>query len=337
MRNHLEAVVKRFAETKVAVLADLVLDEFLYGQIARVSREAPVLIVDYRRTDAMPGGGANTINNLLTLGGCPVPVGVVGDDEAGTRLVSLLTDLGVDTAGVRRLPGYVTPTKTRVLAGLPHSRPQQVIRIDRGRTGAVPPETAAACAETVEEMLSGDVKGLLLSDYGYDLVTPDSVSSLVRRARREGVTVTCDSRHRLKSYRGLTAVTPNLEEAEELLGRRLGEDGSGLEEARRRLLETVDCRAALITRGSRGMTLLEEGVKTFDIPVFGSDQVADVTGAGDTVIAAFTLALAAGATFRMAAILANCAAGLVVMKQGTATVSRRELLEAIETLPAEDE
>ena len=334
MTQHLLAVVDRFAGTRVAVLADLVLDEFLHGEIARVSREAPVLIVNYQRTDAMPGGGANAVANVRALGGEPVPVGLVGADEPGDRLIGLLDKAGVDTTSILRRTDYRTPTKTRVLAGLPHSRPQQVIRIDRpGAPATAPPEAAAAAVERAEEVLASGVKGVLLSDYGYDLVTPASARPLVDHARRSKVTVTCDSRHRLKEFRGVTAVTPNLEEAEEMLGVRLDDGPSRLDSAGRRLMESLACQAVLITRGPQGMTLLEDGVKPCDIPVFGSDQVADVTGAGDTVIAAFTLALAAGATFRLAAMLANIAAGLVVMKRGTATISAAELRQAIARMP----
>jgi rfaE bifunctional protein kinase chain/domain len=333
VKDLLVSVINRFAGTKVVVLADLVLDEFLHGEIARVSREAPVLIIDYRRTDAMPGGGANAVNNVRALGGRPVPVGVVGDDEAGRRLLELLEEAGIDTTAVTRLAGYATPTKTRVLAGLPHSRAQQVIRIDRGAAGTVAPEIAAAAAERARALLAQDARGLMLSDYGYDLVTPGSARPLIDEARRRRVTTACDSRHRLKGFRGVTAVTPNLEEAEEMLGVRLDDGHARLDEAGRRLMEALACQAVLVTRGPHGMTLLEDGVKPVDIPVHGSDQVADVTGAGDTVIAAFTLALAAGATFRAAAMLANIAAGLVVMKRGTATVTAAELKAAIERMP----
>jgi rfaE bifunctional protein kinase chain/domain len=334
MKKHLTSLVERFEGTKVAVLADLVLDEFLHGEIARVSREAPVLIIDYLRLDAMPGGGANAAANVRALGGSPVPVGIVGDDDAGRRLVGLLRAASIDTSGIVVQAGYTTPTKTRVLAGLPHSQPQQVIRIDRGAVRTAPADTAAAAAERGHALLASGVKGVLLSDYGYDLVTPEAASPLVQGAARAGIPVTCDSRHRLRGFRGVTAVTPNIEEAEEMLGVRLTDGADRVEEAGRRLLQMLGCRAVLVTRGSQGMTLLEDGVSPFDIPVFGSDQVADVTGAGDTVIAAFTLALAAGATFRLAALVADIAAGLVVMKRGTATVTGAELLEAIDRMPA---
>lgn len=329
LRDHLAASAGRLSGASVIVLADLVLDEFVHGEIARVSREAPVLIVDYRRTDAMPGGGANAAANVRSLGGRPLPVGVVGDDAAGHQLIELLERMGIQTGSIERLPGYATPTKTRMLAGLRHSRPQQVIRVDRGALASVPPEAAErSAARALDALARGGAQGVLLSDYGYGAVTPESASPVVKEARRVGLPVACDSRRRLGAYRGVTAATPNLEEAEDLHGQGLGE-GAELEAAGRRMLQRLEASAVLITRGSQGMTLLEDGVKPFAIPVFGSDQVADVTGAGDTVIAAFTLALASGATFRMAALLANCAAGLVVMKRGTATVTATELSEAI--------
>ena len=333
MKSHLAEAAAKLSGTRVVVLADLVLDEFLYGEIARVSREAPVLIIEQRQMDAMPGGGANAINNVKALGGTPVPVGIVGDDEAGRRVVELLRAGGMDTDGVVVLPGYPTPVKTRVLAGLPHSRPQQVIRIDRGGTARVDRHSAEAAAERARALLSG-AAGLLLSDYGYDAVTPESAAPLIAAARAAKVPVTCDSRRRGRAYKGVTAITPNLEEAEQLLGARLDDAGVSLEKCGRDLLHLLDCRAVLITRGSHGMTLVEDGVKPFDIPVHGGDQVADVTGAGDTVIAAFTLALAAGATFRLAALLSNIAAGIVVMKRGTAVASAAELRAAIAALPA---
>ncbi len=337
MKAHLAEAAAKLTGARVVVLGDLVLDEFLYGEIARVSREAPVLIIEQRRMDAMPGGGGNAISNVLALGGIPLPVGVVGNDEAGRRLVASLQGAGVDTSGVTVLQGYSTPIKTRVLAGLPHSRPQQVIRIDRGGDARVDLQSAEAAAERARAQLPA-AAGLLLSDYGFDAITPESAAPLIAASRAARVPVTCDSRRRARAYKGVTAITPNLEETEQMLGGRLDDAGVSLEKRGRDLLHMLDCRAVLITRGSHGMTLVEDGVKPFDIPVHGGDQVADVTGAGDTVIAAFTLALASGATFRLAALLSNIAAGIVVMKRGTAVASGAELRAAIaaldETAPA---
>jgi len=322
------AVVDRFEDVPVLVLADLVLDEFLHAEIERVSREAPVLIVQHRSLQAMPGGGANAVNNVRALGGKPVPVGVVGLDDAGSRLTDLLHRGGIDVSGIAVAEGYETPTKTRVLAALPHSRPQQVVRIDRGSPHSVEAAAARAAVERAEALLD-DARALLLSDYGYDLVRPDLAASLVGTARAGGVKITCDSRHRVREFAGVTAITPNLEEAEEILGWKLEDADARLREAGERLLKGLGAEDVLITRGSRGMLLFDAAEGPMEIPVFGSDQVADVTGAGDTVIAAFTLALASGATPFDAALVANAAAGLVVMKRGTAVVTARELTDAL--------
>lgn len=321
-------LVDAFEGVTVVVLADLVLDEFLHAEIARVSREAPVLIVEQRRLEAMPGGGANAARNIRALGATPLPVGVVGDDEAGRRLVERLREEAIEVEGIGIQPGYVTPVKTRLLAALAHSRPQQVIRIDRGEIRSVS-EAAAGAAARRAEALVPRARAVLLSDYAYDAVRPELCAALVREARGRGLPVTSDSRHRAREFQGVSSATPNLEEAEEILGCRIDDDPGRLAEAGERLLAALDAREVLITRGSRGMVLFQRGEEPVGIPVFGSDQVSDVTGAGDTVIATFTLALAAGAAPRDAALAANAAAGLVVMKQGTATVTGAELKAAL--------
>ncbi|MBI3449716.1 MAG: bifunctional hydroxymethylpyrimidine kinase/phosphomethylpyrimidine kinase [Acidobacteria bacterium] len=322
------AVVDRFEDVPVVVLGDLVLDEFLNAEIERVSREAPVLIVQQRSLHAMPGGGANAVHNLKALGGRPIPVGVVGADEAGSRLVDLLDRAGIETSGITVEASYETPAKTRVLAALPHSRPQQVVRIDKGSPHSVPSAVARAAVERASRLLDG-AEALLLSDYGYDAVRPDLTAALIEEAREDGLKITCDSRHRVREFKGVSAVTPNLGEAEEMLGRPIEDDVARLREAGSRLVSALGADHVLITRGSRGMLLFDAKEGPFEIPVFGSDQVADVTGAGDTVIAAFTLALASGATPVEAALVANAAAGLVVMKRGTAVVTARELTDAL--------
>lgn len=326
--DRLQEVVKGFREVPVLVLADLVLDEFLHAEIARVSREAPVLIVEHRRLESLPGGGANAVRNIRSLGGRPIPVGVVGPDDAGRRLTGALQEAGIDTGGIAILEGYDTPVKTRVLAALPHSRPQQVVRIDKGSVHSVGPDAAGTAARRAAGLLEG-ARALLLSDYSYGLVSPGSCRELIDRARGRGLPVTSDSRHGGRELSGVSSATPNLEEAEEILGARLEEGDAGLEAAGRRLLEELRVREVLITRGSRGMILFQAGEAPVEIPVFGSDQVSDVTGAGDTVIAAFTLALASGASPLESALVANAAAGLVVMKQGTAVVSSGELTAAL--------
>ncbi len=327
--ERLIALTERFRGRRIAVVGDLVCDEFVHGDIVRVSREAPVLVLEHRQSVAVPGAAANAVANLRALDAVPVPVGVLGRDEAGRRLEKELRRRGVATSGILRLPGYATPTKSRILAGGIHTRRQQIVRLDRGaRHGELPRPAAGALATRVARAL-GRVEALLVADYGYGAATPGKLAAILRRARARGLAVTVDSRTRVGGFRGATACTPNQEELELAVasGPLLGE--SAIEEAGRRLLRATRCRAVLVTRGARGMTLIEAGRAARHVPAFGSGEVADVTGAGDTVIAVFTLALAAGGSFLEAAVLSNVAAGLVVMKYGTATVSRGELSTAV--------
>jgi len=329
----LEAVIAAFKGRRILVLADLVADEFLYGSVQRVSREAPVLILEYDGTDVRMGGGANAVHNILTLGGAPVPMGVVGRDEHGRRLRALLRERGIAAREVVTDPEYVTPVKTRILGGGTHTTKQQMVRIDK-RTRLQDGSAARREVLAAVRGYAGPLDGVLVSDYGFGLLTPALVEAAIALARRRRVPVTVDSRYALLSFRGMTAVTPNEPEVEAALGVTIGHDRRRLESAGRRLLRRLKVGAVLITRGSDGMALFEPGRATVHLPIYGTDQVADVTGAGDTVIATFTLALAAGATPVEASVLANYAGGVVVMKRGTATVSSAELLRALAADPA---
>ena len=331
-RARLVGLVDAFSGRRVLIVGDLIADEFIYGQVARVSREAPVLILQYDATEILPGGAGNAANNVAALGGRAHLVGLAGGDEPGRRLVRSLRQRvkGLDLV---RPAGYVTPVKTRILAGGIHTAKQQVVRIDRLLAANTPRRTRAAFARKAINA-SDHCDAVLVSDYGSGLVTPELVDKLrarvTRRSRRRPVPVLLDSRYDLLSYKSLTACTPNEAEVEHMLGVHIDDRLDVLERAGRRILKRTQMNAVFVTRGSRGMALFEPGRPTVHIPIFGSDQVADVTGAGDTVIAAVTLALAAGASFYEAARLANYAGGLVVMKRGTATVSPEELREAIE-------
>ncbi len=325
-RARLLALVDRLPQARVAVLGDAVLDEFEVGEIARVSREAPVLILDHRRTELCPGGAGNTAANLAAIDVRVTLIGRIGGDPQGERLVRLLARRGVDVRALVRQRDYPTPTKTRILAGSPHTRKQQIVRLDRGRRGV--PVSAPVRRRLVRAAARERARGagLLVADYGYGGVDP----TLVRAAARGRGPVTLDSRFSLPMFRGVDAATPNLEELERALGRPLRDDDlRGIAAAAARLRRTLNASALLVTRGSQGMLLCEKARRPAVIPVFGSDEVADVTGAGDTVIALFTAARAAGGDWREAAELANVAGGLVVMKSGTATVSRRELRAAL--------
>ena len=326
--ERLRALIRAFRGKRVLVLADLVADEFLYGRVQRVSREAPVLILQYDTTDVRLGGGANAVHNIRTLGGAPVPAGVLGGDDHGRRLRRLMAQKGIPASMVLIAPGYATPVKTRILGGGVHSIKQQMVRIDKATRL---PEAAAARRRVLRAVrgFRGPLDGVLVSDYGFGLVGPDVVAAALALARRRRVPITVDSRHALLRFRGMTAVTPNEPEVEEALGVTIGHDRGRLERAGRTLLRRLQAAAVLITRGSDGMALFEPGQPPLHVPIYGSDQVADVTGAGDTVIAAFTLALAAGATPAEASRLANYAGGIVVTKHGTATVSAAELQAAV--------
>lgn len=316
---------------RIVVFGDLIADEYIYGRVARVSREAPVLILEYDATEIVPGGAGNAANNIASLGGEVGLVSLVGRDEPGRRVLGALAGR-VDRAGLVRPAGYRTPVKTRILAGGIHSAKQQVVRIDR-LAGSGVSDRARAAAERAARRAARGADAVLVSDYGSGLVTPRFVAELAARlagrGRRRPVPILIDSRYALTRYRRLTACAPNESEVEHVLGVRIDDRPGVLERAGRTLLRRTGMRAVLITRGSRGMALFEPGRPTVHIPIVGSDQVADVTGAGDTVMAALTLALAAGASFEQGARLANYAGGLVVMKRGTASVSAAELRHAL--------
>src|SRR5579871_1339211 len=330
--DRLRKIVEAFPNITVTVLGDLVADEFVFGEISRVSREAPVLILKHRERTVLPGGAANAANNLADLGVNVLPVGIVGDDEAGRLLLKHFRHKKMPVSGVLKDKSYTTITKTRILAGMTHTSRQQVVRVDRE------PQESPNSHLTRELYLAARnyaqaSDALLVSDYGYGAATPAIVSALREKGKVQSVPIILDSRYRMLQYSGVTAATPNEPEVEEALGIRIGNDWSRVAAAGEQLMRRMKLQSLVITRGRDGMVAFDQKHKPADIPIFGSDQVTDVTGAGDTVIAAFTVALAAGATTEEAAQLANYAGGIVVMKRGTATVSRAELLEALEQSP----
>ncbi len=330
--DRLLALVDAMAGRPVAMLVDLVADLFITGTPKRISREAPVLILSYQGEKLIPGGGANAVANVAALGGRPLPLGVVGDDEAGRKLLADLAGRGVATEGILVRAGFRTPTKVRILGGGRHSIKQQIVRYDIEDTLVLSGDERERFATTLERWrAAGPVPAAILSDYGYGTVEPELLPRLRAAIDPEAVVV-CDSRYRLGDFTGLDGATPNEEEAEALWGGTFNDDAERLETGGRQLRERLVARFLLITRGSRGMSLFEEG-GSVHLPVHGTDQVADVTGAGDTVIGTFALALAAGASPLESALLANYAGGVVVMKTGTATLTPGELRRAIESDP----
>jgi rfaE bifunctional protein kinase chain/domain len=320
--------VEQFSAKTVVVLGDFVADEFQFGEISRVSREAPVLILRHRETHLVPGGGANAANNLAALGARVLPVTAVGDDAAGRALIAHFKGKRVDVSGVVRVKEWTTPTKTRFLAGWAHTVGQQVLRVDREPAAPLPP----AARKKIEQLLRAKLRSadaLAVSDYGFGVATPE----LVRQAttKRRTLPVTLDARYNLAAYAksGVTSATPNEAELEALHHTSIGQNLEELGRCGRATLSAMKLHALLVTRGRDGMALFEPAGRLTRIPIHGSNQAVDVTGAGDTVLAAYTLALASGASALEAAHIANIAGGLVVMKRGTATVSREELLEAI--------
>ena len=318
--------LRRFSELTIVVWGDFVADEFVAGEIVRVSREAPVLILKRRSRQIVPGGAGNAAMNLAALGVNVRLVGALGDDEPGERLRECFRGSGMDTAGLVRLRRWATPTKTRILAHHAHTAPQQVVRLDQ-EPEPHPPATQQRMAVRARRA-ARHAAAVVVSDYGYGAVTPELAVEL-RSAMPMPALVTVDARYQIAAYRGLSAATPNENELEAALGVKIGAAAANLEQAGRRLRQRLGCTHLLVTRGRDGMALFEERQPLRQLAVHGSRRALDVTGAGDTVIAVFTAALAAGASGWDAAALANYAAGLVVMKPGTATVSPAELEAAL--------
>jgi rfaE bifunctional protein kinase chain/domain len=329
-RTRLLQIAEGMKGRRIVVYGDIVADRFIYGTPKRISREAPVLILRQYRDDVLLGAAGNAINNIHSLGGLPVPISILGGDAQGQQLLDTMVSQGIDCSGVLRASRYNTPTKVRILGGMPHASRQQIVRYDIEDHCDLSESEAQQLADSLAMQMRGADAGLI-SDYGYGTVTQKLAATLTASA--QGRPVTLDSRYDVLRFPGVTAATPNEEEAAEAAGTSLfnGDGDAQLQQAGEALHSRLGSEALLITRGSRGMALFERGrSEPLLIPVFGTDQVADVTGAGDTVIAAFTLSLAAGASFAEAATIANYAGGIVVMKMGTATVSNDELRRAVE-------
>ena len=322
-------LVESFARQEILLLGDFVADEFVFGEISRVSREAPVLILRHRETECVPGGGANAANNLTDLGARVFPVSALGEDAAGDALAAYFKNKRVDTSGLVRARDCRTPTKARFLAGWTHTARQQVLRVDYEPSGPPADRVVEVLEKKIRERLDKS-SAMLVSDYGYGSATPAALQAIPAK-KRAALPITLDSRYRLHEYAGLglAAATPNEAELEAAHHEEIGGRMAKLESLARRTMKRLGLRSLVVTRGRDGMTVFERGQSPRSLAVFGSDQAVDVTGAGDTVIAVFTLAIAAGASAMEAAQLANYAGGIVVMKRGTATVTREELLGAI--------
>ena len=320
-------IVRRFPERKLLIVGDSIADKFLTGSIARVSREAPVFILRHESTETVPGGAANCALNLAALGAKVSLISLAGDDDAGRALREKLSAAGVNVDGLVLSDKVQTTTKVRILAGHAHAAKQQVIRVDYEDTHL----KDAAVRDSINEQLKRALNAadaVIISDYNYGLVDQHAIE-LVREAQRaRNIPVLVDSRFRLADFSGFTAATPNQDEVEQVLGQAIT-SAPQLEALASQLKEQLQYQALLVTRGSRGMMLLSgDSDLPLHIPAVGAQGV-DGTGAGDTVIAAFALALASDASFTEAAHLANHAGGLVVMKRGTASITAAELEHSI--------
>ena len=320
-------LIKQLQDRKIMVIGDMVADVYLEGKIARISREAPVLILEYAAETVVPGGASNAVHNTATLGGCVYAVGVVGEDFAGQELRRILQSKTVETAGLIIDTSRSTITKTRVMAGGQATVRQQIVRIDKENKQAL----TAEIEQTVTDYIANhmiDMDAVVISDYGGSTVTPRIITNVLDVCREKGIPCMVDSRYNIMAYNGVTVVKQNESEAAKAVGYEII-DQATLLSAGKTILETLDAQAVLISRGPDGMSLFEKTGKVTHIPVTNKSEVYDVTGAGDTVVATMILALAAGASYEHAARLSNFAAGIVVKKPGTATTTPDELCQAI--------
>ncbi len=329
-RIYLHSLVASFAKKRVLVIGDMVADEYLIGRPTRIAREAPVLILELDEERTVPGGAANVAVNACTLGADVFLAGVVGDDVPGQRLRHALEDLQMHQEGLVTDTRRPTSTKTRILAGSPQIVQQHIVRIDRVDTSDIGQPYTGYISDYIQGMLP-TVNAVVLSDYENGVISPGIIESCIPLATELKKVVVVDSHGSLFRFQGVTALTPNQPEAELALGRTIT-SLADLEEAGQQLLDGSHAKSVLITRGAEGMSLFEIGKPPLHLPVHRLDhaiEVVDTNGAGDTVAATFTMALAAGASFAEAAYLANAAAALVVRRLGCASNTPEELISAI--------
>lgn len=316
-------VIERFKGKKICVIGDIIADVYIFGKPYRLSREAPVVIVKFEESKIYPGSAGNTINNLLALGAHVYPLGFIGNDNTGKKLMQYFSQhKNIDIGGLIRHDGE-TVTKTRILAGDTHTSKQQVIRIDKDSNRSVSRSEKALLMKKLKA-IAPSVDAFIVSDYGHGTIYKEIVDFMKNMAKKK--VVVGDSRYGLEGLTGFTIITPNESEAYHLSG--LGEDHD-INTVGKTIMGRMEINALLVTRGNKGMRLFTADGKIYDIPISGTDDVTDVTGAGDTVCAAVALSLAGGADFYTASRIANYAAGVVVMKRGTATVTVEELQKAI--------
>jgi rfaE bifunctional protein kinase chain/domain len=326
-RKKLESVLKSFPRVKLLVVGDIMMDRFIWGKVSRISPEAPVPVIIAETEDFNLGGAANVAHNIRSLGGTASLCGIVGDDENGRKIYRRIVERGIQTQGIIFEQGRQTTVKTRIIAHHPHY--QQLVRVDRETTDRPKVSTFRSLSKFLTEKME-DFDGIVISDYGKGLLTGRLIQTIVKKARKSKKLIMVDPK--LKNfffYKGATVITPNTHEASEA-SRIPATDQFSVEKMGRNLLRRLKCNALVITQGEKGMTIFEPHQKPYRVPTVAK-EVYDVTGAGDTVIGTMGLALGTGpaVSYKDAASLANYAAGIVVGKVGTATVSKEELLNVI--------
>lgn len=328
MINIPDIIRENFSKKKIVIVGDLVADQFLRGTIVRVSREAPVFILKHNETETLPGGAANAAVNVAALGGAAVLIGITGEDANGDALLEKLRLLDVNCDYISRSPAHRTTTKVRVLAGQHYAPRQQVIRIDYENSEPLEKDLQ----KTLNENLIAAAQkadAIIISDYNYGVANAEIAAKAKHIAEENKIPLLVDSRFDLQNFPGATTATPNYDEVEQILGEDFTEEDCV------RLRETLGYESLLITRGNQGMLLIEKNKSPLSIKAVGSEEPVDVTGAGDTVIATYALALASGLSFAEAARTANHAGGIVVMKKGTAAVNLDELLASLKNFDSE--
>lgn len=323
--DRLFELIDCFSQARVLVVGDLTLDEFLTGQVERISREAPVLILRHETTKQVPGGGANAVYNLAKLGAQVMVVGLLGKDEQGRSLRHIFEASGINTQGILIESDRPTVTKTRISGHARQSVTQQIVRIDRKSDQLPDSDLQLQLAEYIRLHLN-TVDAVVCSDYGDGVLTEPVVAAALTHSR-----TIVDTQKQLQHYQGATLFTPNLPEAEQAVGYAI-KDPQTLTQAGQDLLKLTQAQQILITRGEQGMSLFDRNGTEQHIPAFNRTDVFDVTGAGDTVVAALTLGLTAGASFWEAAVLGNVAASIVVRQFGTTTTTPSEMKAALQAL-----
>ena len=320
----LKSIVSNFRHARVLVVGDLILDEFIWGEVSRISPEAPVPVVWVKNESFMPGGASNVANNLRSLGAIVKVVGVIGDDEHGAILKGELDAKGIDTSGIFVDESRPTILKTRVVA-----HHQQVVRIDKEKLDGLSDAIVSKIVRYVEGVIK-KIDAVIIEDYGKGVITPKLLAGIIPLARRSRKVISVDPKEEhFKYYRGISVITPNNHEAAKAVGFAIKDDAT-LKRAGGSLLNKLNCKIVLITLGENGMAVFQKNKAMQHIPTVAQD-VFDVSGAGDTVIASYTLSLAAGADPIKSAHIANCAAGIVVGKVGIAVVTPEELLARIKS------